>query len=303
MLEINNTFLLAGLVIVAVTCIYLLYASFNRPDVTSFKNTINNMVQQNKKRDEIVNFLLDKVQGLNNLVTKLHTTLSPNINVVGGVDTQQFTNTEELYPNGEVLEEEQQETVDDLMSHIDEVMSEEPNTGIQELTEEDLQQLHQMGAETMDTETMNTETMVMNTTNSVEHNAENTTLDDVLAESEFMVEGESEFETVMNIVQNGSVQSSDTQEVEEVVQDVSMNELNVMASEMVEEVVDNALEKVEGPSLSEEDMEFLRGLPQNKDDLASAYNVKDLKDLCKRFDVGTYGRKVELAERILSVLN
>ena len=144
MVEINNTFLLAGLVIVAVTCIYLLYVSFNKPDITSFKNTINNMVQQNKKRDDIVNFLLDKVQNLNKLVSSLQQQSMNNYHMSSSVamsDNFPVVNEEgDVSTNDNQLE---QEDVNNLMAHIDEVL---PPTTLQqeELTQDDLQKMEDM---------------------------------------------------------------------------------------------------------------------------------------------------------------
>ena len=109
----------------------------NKPDITSFKNTINNMVQQNKKRDEIVNFLLDKVQNLNKLVSSLQQT-SSNFHMPSSVNMTDSSHTVieeniELTNDNEV----QQENISDLMEHIDEVL---PSTILQqeELTQDDL---------------------------------------------------------------------------------------------------------------------------------------------------------------------
>ncbi len=54
-----------GLIIVAVTCIYLVYLNLSKSsEITSLKTSINSLIQQNKKRDEITTFLLDRVETL-----------------------------------------------------------------------------------------------------------------------------------------------------------------------------------------------------------------------------------------------
>lgn len=70
MLELNNSFLLIALIIIAVICIYLLYSNLTKSGETaSLKSGINALIQQNKKRDEIINFLLERVENLENNVT------------------------------------------------------------------------------------------------------------------------------------------------------------------------------------------------------------------------------------------
>lgn len=290
MVEINNTFLLAGLIIVAVTCIYLLYVSFNRPDMTSFKNNINNMVQQNKKRDEIVNFLLDKVQGLNKLVSNLQQQFQSNVPSGNGGVVQQsvvMDNTSSVQP----------ENVDDLMEQLNEGLSEEFPVE-QQLSPEDLQRLQEMSTEPeveVVDEPFNVE--------SVDETGELVGESELVEDSEFMNMGNSEFETVMNIVQNTTHSPQEPMSDHVVVEDVSPVDLEELANEVVEDVVDNVMEELEESKLSKEDLSYLRSLPQKKEDLAEAYNVKDLREICKRFSLGTYGRKVEVAERILNLLH
>ena len=70
MLDLNNSFLLIALIIIAVICIYLLYSNLTKSGETaSLKSGINALIQQNKKRDEIINFLLERVENLEHNVT------------------------------------------------------------------------------------------------------------------------------------------------------------------------------------------------------------------------------------------
>lgn len=285
MLEINNTFLLAGLIIVAVTCIYLLYVSFNRPDMTSFKNNLNNIVQQNKKRDEIVNFLLDKVQGLNKLVTNLQNQCQSCVTSEnGGVDQQSV-----VMDNADIVSPK---NVDDLMEQLNEGLIQESN--VEQLSPEDLQLLEEMTIRSED----------VNNTDELQ----------VLEESEFINMKVSEFDTVMNIVQNengredvGDIIPDDFQEHDEELEELDEELDEEVAKEVVNDIVDNVIvdnvmEELEESGLSIEDESYLKSLPQKKEEFADTYNVKDLREICKRFNLGTYGRKVEIAERILKLL-
>ena len=292
MVEINNTFLLAGLVIVAVTCIYLLYVSFNKPDITSFKNTITNIVQQNKKRDEIVNFLLDKVQNLNKLISSLQ---QPSNNFQMSSSVNMSDNSPVVNEEVEVLSslgQVEQEDVNNLMEHIDDAL---PSTTLQqeELTQNDLLKMEEMN-----------------------NNKEVNPTNEVLQQSEFMVDGESEFESVMNIIQNNNIETvvEDTVVEDDVVEDTVVEDdvvedtvvdsptNKVSNKTVVDTVVDNVLNELDNLILSNEDLVYLRSLPQDKHQFSINYTGNDLRDICKRFKLGIYGRKDEMASRILKLL-
>jgi len=72
MIEISNTFILVWLVVLAIICIYLLYMSLTRNNESdTLKTTISNLVRQNKKRDELINFLMERVETLTGAVNTL----------------------------------------------------------------------------------------------------------------------------------------------------------------------------------------------------------------------------------------
>jgi hypothetical protein len=76
-MNLNSNFLLIGLILVSITCIYLLYVNINRSNETdSIKQNIKVLISQNKKRDEILNYVIDKLDSLNTTVTtnQPHTT-------------------------------------------------------------------------------------------------------------------------------------------------------------------------------------------------------------------------------------
>ena len=74
-MNLNSNFLLIGLILVSITCIYLLYININRSNETdSIKQNIKVLISQNKKRDEILNYVIDKLDTLNNKVITNNTT-------------------------------------------------------------------------------------------------------------------------------------------------------------------------------------------------------------------------------------
>ena len=72
MIDISNTFILVWLVVLAIICIYLLYMSLTRNNESdTLKASLANIVRQNKKRDELINFLMERVETLTNAVNEL----------------------------------------------------------------------------------------------------------------------------------------------------------------------------------------------------------------------------------------
>ena len=117
----------------------------------------------------------------------------------------------------------------------------------------------------------------------------------------------------MNIVQNNNIDvvvedvANPVEDVanpveDMVVEDLNLEELHDMFKEAVDNVVDNVLEELDEITLSEDDLTYLRSLPQDKNVFASQFSGNDLKNICKRFNLGIYGRKAEMAARILKLL-
>jgi hypothetical protein len=72
MIDISNTFILVWLVVLAIICIYLLYMSLTRNNESdTLKASLANIVRQNKKRDELINFLMERVETLTNAINGL----------------------------------------------------------------------------------------------------------------------------------------------------------------------------------------------------------------------------------------
>ena len=61
----NSNFILIGLIIVAISCIYLLYLNLGKAnDLNNIKYSVRNLIDQNKKRDEIMNHILTNLNKL-----------------------------------------------------------------------------------------------------------------------------------------------------------------------------------------------------------------------------------------------
>lgn len=61
----SSNYVLIGLIILALVCIYLLYSNLTAgSEYITLKQNINDLVLQNKKRDEIIHFLVGQVQML-----------------------------------------------------------------------------------------------------------------------------------------------------------------------------------------------------------------------------------------------
>jgi hypothetical protein len=100
MIEISNTFILVWLVVLAIICIYLLYMSMTRNNESdSLKSSIANLVRQNKKRDELINFLMERVETLTGVVNNLALP-APIIASNLDIDARPSQNkSEQIYPH------------------------------------------------------------------------------------------------------------------------------------------------------------------------------------------------------------
>ena len=111
--NIDNNYIVIGLIVLTLVCIYLLYNSLNSGgDSIELKKHINELVLQNKKRDEIIHFLVNQVQLLQSQppITEI-TTHEPFINDVTssqqeGVNNVNNTeiNTDDMAKLDELLE-------------------------------------------------------------------------------------------------------------------------------------------------------------------------------------------------------
>ncbi len=123
MLEVNNNFLLVGLIIVAVTCIYLLYLNLSKAsELASLKSALTSLIQQNKKRDEINNFLLERVDTLTAVINGQNSLQAPTVNVVTGSPVTMVSNSQQQ----PIQEQTMHVEVEDFDSaEIDEILAED----------------------------------------------------------------------------------------------------------------------------------------------------------------------------------
>ncbi len=120
MIEISNTFLLVWLVVLALICIYLLYMSLTRNnEADTLKSSITNLVRQNKKRDELINFLMERVETLTNAVNTLALPAQPEINSNNNNNlTEKYIYTEQLSNNIEPEKIINEINLDDVLNSI-----------------------------------------------------------------------------------------------------------------------------------------------------------------------------------------
>jgi len=128
MIEISNAFILVWLVVLAVICIYLLYMSLTRNNESdSLKATLTNLVKQNKKRDELINFLMERVETLSGtintltnlpvLLTDMNIQMQPNV-IENDISTNNAVSeiTTELKPVVNITPEKL--SIDDVLNSI-----------------------------------------------------------------------------------------------------------------------------------------------------------------------------------------
>lgn len=166
-IEIGTNYLVIGLIVLALVCIYLLYTSLTAgSQYSGLKKNINDLILQNKKRDEIIHFLVGQVQMIQSEppIKELNTTPNNNLetdvedNIVElddadmaeldellstntGEPLQQTNVIEELpsvvYEEEDELDEEETTIVDDNDETQDQ---EEAETGLEAVAEEDPQE-------------------------------------------------------------------------------------------------------------------------------------------------------------------
>lgn len=125
MLEVNNNFLLVGLIIVAVTCIYLLYLNLSKAsELASLKSALTSLIQQNKKRDEINNFLLERVDTLTAVINGQNSLQAPPVNVISGTPINMVSNSQHSFQIPQ--EQTTRDVAEDFDSaEIDEILAED----------------------------------------------------------------------------------------------------------------------------------------------------------------------------------
>ena len=293
MLEVNNNFLLVGLIIVAVTCIYLLYLNLSKAsELTSLKSALTSLIQQNKKRDEINNFLLERVDTLTAVINGQVNTLpaSPMVtNELSQVSTMSV-------PHAHAERQTQDFPIEDFDSaEIDEILAEEPVTEQipNQVTESDTVPVTpQVYEQVTESDTVPVTPQVSEqvtepepvTPQVYEQVIEPEPLLEQVTNSESLTEliGTSEFGDDVSFLFMAKQATAKQNLVDGLLQDGELSVNGDLVSELGE--VD--------PTIDYE------AVPKDKKKLTSGYTAKQLKSIARHFGVKSRGTKTELVNRI-----
>lgn len=297
MLEVNNNFLLVGLIIVAVTCIYLLYLNLSKAsELTSLKSALTSLIQQNKKRDEINNFLLERVDTLTAVI-------NGQVNLVAApipADVSSHTQVP-VYPVPET--HQPREDVEDFDSaEIDEILSEE------QVNYQTTQQSEPLSNEDPVSQASDVESQIHNVEESlpvVESDNHNSVKEHVLeqevdrsapvAKSLSELINTSEFGDDVNFL--FMAKNATTKHNEQV---------GEPENDLIEGLLETEQQSVNGDLASElGDLDptiDYTAVPKDKKKLTSGYTAKQLKSIARHFGVKSRGTKTELVNRIYDKL-
>lgn len=277
-LQINNSFLLIGLIIVAITCIYLLYTNLTKSgDTTALKTTIMNLIQQNKKRDEIINFLLERIENLEHALPPAgSSSATMPIGDVIGIETADGNGATELdnllasVQEDNTNDAEEKTALDDLLDEVNNLDADIDPVPLNMANHPELEQPH---ADSL------AEVHVESTDNNI-----NSTLTNPVMLSEFD-DLEAEFSGLMGmeIVQESPVHLDNHPDVE----------IDLVSSILGADDIAN---------MADVDVD-LSSIPKDKKRLISKYNTKQLKHIASRMALKTSGSKVDLADRIIAKLS
>ena len=268
MLEINNNFLLIGLIVVAITCIYLLYSNLTKVnDSASLKSTINNLIQQNKKRDEIINFLLERIENLEHGLPKQLTEDITGTSSQTG-NTQQLQSTEAVTTD-----------LDDLLDNIEPEPSQTvPANELTDLLESIIppESTPDVAPVINDSPVVIEEIPVISTAEQpTAGKLADLTLDDLETEFEGMFDNVNMPATNPDVEQDIQSQSA--------AQDI--------------DIVSVVLEADDIGNMADYEIN-VADVPKSKDKLNAKYTVKQLKQIAQKMNLNTKGNKTDLVERI-----
>lgn len=344
MLELNNSFLLIALIIIAVICIYLLYSNLTKSGETaSLKSGLTSLILQNKKRDEIINFLLERIENLEHTVVPQQNTVvtasinkSDNISVDPILNSNMSVNDKEydvlesnnsLYPVTPGDDVKNSNDFDTILSAADLNLgstrvanSKEVNDILDSMNNPDTVSSTELQARSNPTTSnLNSSIQDVDTeaesfvTNPVQTNNEavNTEFQDL--ESEF--DGLLNDPTVYNV---GDTECPELQAQGDVTQIIRPSEDGLKYSVQLEQNTSN----IQGHELNVNGQDLvatlldadeepvvgdneidLSSIPKNKDKLNVQYTVKQLKSISRQLKLKSKGNKTELINRIYEKLN
>jgi hypothetical protein len=301
----TNNFMLIGLIIVAVTCIYLLYLNITRVnDTDDLRNNIKTLIQQNKKRDEILNFVIENIEDLrNNLQPKTNNHLvsssqtnntdnstalnltSSNVNLLDDYNVNNtYDNSDYFIELDELQLNNTSEYYNDDINDVEGLEDEEVVNNVDVLKDEDA-------------------------VNDVECLEDKDTVDNVKVVDNVdgleVVEDTVNTMDVMNNVENVAV--VDNVESKEVVEDLNkslanekdnVNDMEVLSptDASLEDKLQSIISTVNViPDITEDS---IKSLPANTELLKKTYSAEKLKRIAKLMNIKSHGSKKDIASRI-----
>lgn len=285
MLELNNSFLLIALIIIAVICIYLLYSNLTKScETASLKSGLTALIQQNKKRDEIINFLLERIENLE------HTTVVPSAapalpqtNVLASTDVAPKHDDIDDILSAANVEQSQVATSTEVIDILESIDG-EPSHESENITETQTElHIHEDELPQQQTDPVI----------HVEDEQHEQTVPVIHVEDELPQQQPAQVSPVTEM-------HSEFQELESEFEGLmtDQNEPTSVSNDLVSALLDADEESLAG------DHEFdLTTVPKSKDKLNAQYTVKQLKALSRQLKLKSKGNKTELINRICEKLN
>lgn len=283
MIEISNTFILVWLVVLALICIYLLYMSLTRNNETdSLKSSISNLVRQNKKRDELINFLMERVETLTNAVNNLALPSPQETNSNTTNIAENPGNAEPQVDNPEPQQKTTELSLDDVLNSISLPIQPSLDTN---------QEHHQLTQNITDDADIPFASSEFPEEISNSEFGENAAMADTLIDNT----GNTEFILKHEAIAHNIIPSPQTQQI---------NLDDVLQSIPTTFKDDDLISTILGAddSASQQGEEYHSNEPPGKIRLLGM-NVKQLKQIAKDMNIKSRGNKTDLVESIWSKMN
>jgi hypothetical protein len=299
MLQLNNSFLLIALIIIAIICIYLLYSNLTKSGETaSLKNGLSVLVQQNKKRDEIINFLLERIENLEHNVvpTQIQAAKTETHNKDDIEDIFEMSNTTLAYTSAE--------EVDNILKSINTLNPVDAISSNKDVDGTDINGSFIGDPTHNEPEYQNSiETEI----NKVDENT-NTVFTGLQGQCDAtdLIPNECVPDVELELNVGSVVSTTESNDFSELESEFSglLNDgnLHVEQSQVQmphnEEDLVSALLDIDEESLAGDHEFDLNTVPKSKEKLNSQYTVKQLKGLARQLNLKSKGNKTELINRI-----
>ena len=262
---LENNFLLIGLIILAVICIYLLYKTLSwASELSTVKQSMSMLVTQNRKFNEIVTFLIERIENL-----------------------------EYNHQPSQPVEQTPQQPLPPVTTDIDNIL--DSMLDINEELDDDFNQSTNNEVMAEDFNFEDYDSLEANPPTQAESGG--VSQDPEPAEPAIVAQPEPEQEPVVVVtLQEPTVDKHVTipdgldEPFHTMVQDIlepSSPEQDIVASILLD---------------TDDDHVSIGGLPKNKEELNLKYTVKQLKTIAHQLNVSIKGNKTELIDRIYAKL-